>query len=176
MIETHAFGDFVPRKINYLLVGSFTAKEAHDDQKKAAYVWFYSNGGRNQFWPMLEEIYNVKLQTRTQMQKLFKGLDMAMVDIISSCERKKNSSLDVHLTNITYNIQGITKVIKTYHPKTIYFTSQFTETRFRRVFKDIVDHYPASSLITLPSPSPRYVLMTRAQKLEVYKEHLPKLV
>lgn len=174
MLETHPFGDFVPKKTDYLLVGSFITKEAYDDQKKADYIWFYSNGGRNYFWPMLEQIYGVRLQTRKEMQKLLTTLGMAMVDIILSCERKKNSNLDVHLTNITYNIDGITKIVESYPLKTVYFTSRFVEASFKKVFKNLISQYPVQ-LITLPSPSPRYVLITKDQKLEKYSKLLPKL-
>lgn len=55
MIETHPFGCFVPPGAKYLILGSFTTKEAFNADKEK-YVWFYSNGGRNNFWPILEEV------------------------------------------------------------------------------------------------------------------------
>ena len=174
MLETHPFGDFVPENTKYLIVGSFTTKEAYDDEKKAEYVWYYSNGGRNHFWPMLSQIYGVELKTRNQMEQLLSSLGIALVDMILTCERKKKSNLDIQLTNITYNIEGITKIVSTQPLKAVYFTSRFVEDRFRKVFKELIGVYP-TQLITLPSPSPRYVLMTNDQKLARYHQLLPKL-
>lgn len=175
MIETHPFGSYVPANAKYLLLGSFTTKEAYDDEKKADYVWFYSNGGRNQFWPMLGEIYEVAIQTRKDMKKLFSALDMALADIIYQCERKKHSNLDMSLTNIVYAVDDITHIVEENHIKKIFFTSRFVETKFRSAFKDLINQHPTIELITLPSPSPRYVLMDRSTKVARYKAALPKL-
>src|SRR3989344_2428283 len=89
MIETHPLLPFVPPKTKYLLLGSFVTKEAFDNKKRANYTWYYANGGRNQFWPMLQDIYDVDLQTRKSMQNLMAKLHMAVADIIYRCERKK---------------------------------------------------------------------------------------
>lgn len=175
MLETHPYGSFIPAKAKYLLLGSFTTKEAFDAEKKAFYVWFYSNGGRNQFWPILEEIYGVKLPTRQAMELLFTKLHMALADIIYQCERKKHSNLDVHLINIVYAVEDITSILEKNNIKTIFFSSRFVETKFRRVFKDMIKRYPSIQLITLPSPSPRYAAMSKAEKVKKYRELLPKL-
>lgn len=175
MIETHPFGSFVPTNAKYLVCGSFTGKEFYDSEKKMNYVWYYSNGGRNQFWPILEEVYERKLQTREEMCGLFTSLGMAMADIIYQCERVKTSNLDIHLTNIIYAVDEISKIVRENPIKKIFFTSRFTETKFHRVFKEIITKYPNIELVTLPSPSPRYVLMTKKQKIIKYGELLPKL-
>lgn len=175
MIETHPFGSFVPNKAQYLLLGSFTTKEAFDDEKKAAYIWFYSNGGRNQFWPILEEIYERDLKTRASMQQLFIDLHMALADIIYQCERKKTSNLDVNLTNIVYAFDDTSKILKENKIEKIFFSSRFVENTFRRVFKLVISQYPKTELITLPSPSPRYAQMTKIEKIKRYRELLPKL-
>ena len=51
MIETHPFGDFIPAKTRYLMIGSFVTKPSNP------YEWFYANG-RNQFWPIMESPIN----------------------------------------------------------------------------------------------------------------------
>jgi G:T/U-mismatch repair DNA glycosylase len=175
LIETHPFGSFVPIGARYLLLGSFTTKEAFDDEKKEAYKWFYSNGGRNQFWPMLEEIYRTKLQNRNEMQELFGILGMAIADIIYQCERKNSSNLDINLINIVYATIDITKILENNQIGTIFFTSRYVETKFRRFFKELINRHPDIILVTLPSPSPRYVQMTKEQKIKIYREQLPQL-
>ena len=175
MIETHPFGSFVPQQARYLILGSFTTKEAYNGQQEK-YVWFYSNGGRNNFWPILEAVYGVELKTRKQMEELLTALEIVLADIIYQCERTKSSNLDVNLTNIVYAIDDVTRILTTNPIKKIFFTSRFVEGRFRRVFKTLINEHPEIELITLPSPSPRYVLMTKEQKIKCYKDAMPKLL
>jgi hypoxanthine-DNA glycosylase len=174
MIQTHPFGCFAPPGARCLLLGSFTAKEAFDPQTKDFYVWFYSTP-RNQFWPILREVYGARLQTREEMQELFAALRMAIADIIHQCERREGSSLDANLTNIVYATEEITQVFENNPIIRIFFTSRWVEARFRRVFKDVISRHPAVELVALPSPSPRYARMTRAQKVDRYRELLPPL-
>lgn len=170
MLETHPFGSFVPPSAKYLMLGSFTTKEAYDDATKASYAWFYSNG-RNQFWPILESVYRRQLHTRLQMENLFTVLHMALADIIYQCERKNNSNLDMNLFNIVYATEDITQIITTNKITTIFFTSRNVENKFRKVFPQFLH----LELITLPSPSPRYAQMTKPAKISRYIELLPKL-
>ncbi len=166
MIETHPFGDFVPNQVKYLLLGSFVTKPSRP------YTWFYANG-RDQFWPIMEEVYNLKLDTLEAQQKLFVNLQMALADIILSCQRKNNSNLDINLFNIVYNIQGITTIVEDNNIKKIFFTSKFVEKLFRRNFKTLIEKFPTIELVTLPSPSPRYAMLTKQKKIEIYKGLLP---
>ena len=168
MIEVHPFGNFIPPKTKYLMLGSFTTKP------DKSYKWFYANG-RNHFWPIMGEVYGLKLDTKAKQQKLFVLLEMALADIILSCERKKNSSLDVNLFNITYNIEAIERIIKEKPVSKIFFTSRFVETLFKRHFKDIIKQFPGIELVTLPSPSPKYATLRKQEKVIRYKELLPKL-
>lgn len=168
MIETHPFGNFVPSDTKYLFLGSFTGKQIE------GYDWFYSNK-RSQFWSILEAVYNVKLPTKQEKQELFTKLGMAITDIILSCERKSNSNLDMNLINIVYNTQAITDIIRENNIKAIYFSSRFTENLFKKQFRSLIQQYPKVDLVTLPSPSPRYALISKLQKMKRYKNLLPKL-
>jgi len=169
MIEIHPFDVFVPRDTKYLFLGSFTGKT-----EDASYDWFYSNK-RNQFWSILEEVYGIKLDTKVEKQGLFTRLGLAITDIILSCERRANSNLDMDLTNMVFNTKVILKVIQKNRIKTIYFSSRFAEKLFKKQFEEVIEHYPAIRLITLPSPSPRYAAMSKSEKISRYKELLPRL-
>ncbi len=167
-MEKHAFGNFVPKEAKYLILGSFTAKQAvRGESYNESYDWFYSNN-RNQFWPIIERVYGVKLDNKKSKQKLFKKLKMAMADIILRCERKNNSNLDINLKSIEYNLE-IKRIIEENQIRKVFFTSRFVEKRFGRVFKDV-----NVEQVTLPSPSPRYTLK-KQEKIKRYKEILPKL-
>ena len=164
MVEIHPFGNFVPTNTQFLMLGSFTTKPSKP------YSWFYANG-RNHFWSIIEAVYNSKFDTKEKQQKLFTQLKMALADIILSCERKNNSNLDMNLFNIVYNIEAITEIIAKHKIQKIFFTSRHVEVLFKKLFKNINN----IELITLPSPSPRYAAMTKAQKIAKYKEVLPVL-
>ena len=157
MIEVHPFGNFVPPKVKYLTLGSFVTKPSHP------YEWFYANG-RNQFWPIMGEVYGQIFDTKAKQQQLFTHLEMALADIIYSCERKNNSNLDIGLYNCVYNT-SIVDIIAKHKVEKIYFTSRYVEGLFRKHFKSVVLQFPNVELVTLPSPSPRYAMMTREEKI-----------
>lgn len=167
-METHPFGNFIPQKSQYLLLGSFAARAAE------GYDWFYGNK-RNQLWPIMEEVYGVKLDTKARRQRLFQRLGMAVTDIILSCERKNNSNLDTNLTNIVYNTKAVKSILQKNKIKAIFFSSRFAERLFRRQFKDVIQQFPQTKLVILPSPSPRYAVMSIVEKISWYKELLPEL-
>ena len=169
MIETHPFGSFVPPKAKYLILGSFTGKIGD-----SSYDWFYGSK-RNQFWPILEIVYKTELKIKKDKQALFKKLRMAIADIIYQCERKKGSNLDINLTNIVYNLKAIEKILKSNRIERIYFSSRFVENRFKQAFKKLIQEYPGVQLFTLPSPSPRYAVLSLKEKIKKYNKLLPQL-
>ena len=168
MIEKHPFGNFVPQNTRYLLLGSFTGKITDD-----SYDWFYGTK-RNLFWPIVREVYGVKLENKRDKQELFGSLGIAMADIILSCERKSNNNLDTNLVNIVLN-KKITDIFEENRIKAVFFSSKFVEKLFRKHFKDLVSRYPETTLVTLPSPSPRYAAMSKSEKIVRYKQLLPEL-
>lgn len=172
MIETHPFGDFVPADAKYLILGSFTGKEAVKDTPETddAYDWFYGTK-KNQFWSILEKVYNRELKDIFAKQQLFTEMGIAITDIIYQCERRNDSNLDNNLINIVYNKATILQILNTHKIKKILFTSRFVEKKFKKVFQDI----NGVECVTLPSPSPRYALMSKQQKIQKYKELFLKM-
>jgi len=167
-IETHPFGDFVPKETIYLMLGSFVTKPSNP------YEWFYANG-RNQFWPIMSEVYGTSFDTKGKQQQLFTDLKMALSDIILSCQRKLNSNLDTNLVNIVYNTPAIKTIITENKINKIFFTSRYVENLFAREFKDMQSELSNVGLICLPSPSPRYASVSKVEKIKIYKQLLPTL-
>jgi hypoxanthine-DNA glycosylase len=168
MIEVHPFKIFQPINFKYLLLGSFTTKAIGVEN---SYDWYYGSK-RNQFWQLIESTYNTKLPDTNSRKSLFEKLNIGIADIIYSCERKEGNSLDSNLINIVYNPQ-IEELISNPGLITIYFSSRFVENLFKKRYKSYLDIYPTLNLITLPSPSPRYALLSKAEKIQRYKELLP---
>lgn len=166
MLETHPFAAFVPPRAKYLLLGSFTVKQSID--------WFYSSA-RNQFWPILRQVYHLPLTSKRAKQQLFTLLSLAVTDIIYQCERRHGTNSDANLVDIVYNTPNITGILQAHPIRKIYFSSRFVETLFKKHFRKLVEKYPHIQLITLPSPSPRYAAMSFTEKVLVYARLLPPL-
>jgi hypoxanthine-DNA glycosylase len=166
MIEKHPFGVFAPKNARYLFLGSFPGQPPIE--------WFFVTK-RNQFWPIMTEVYQRDLTTTEQKQRLFEDLCLAITDTILSTTRKKESNLDVNLTNIVPNIKAINKILDDNKIQKIFFSSRFAEKLYRKHFKFAIEKYPKIELITLPSPSPRYAVLTKGEKIKIYKRLLPKL-
>ena len=161
MLETHPFPPFLPKRAKYLLLGSFTGRGSYD--------WYYGTK-RNQFWQIIEQVYGLKLNSKAAQQKLFTRLKISITDIIYQCERVEGNNLDSNLINIVYNIPVIQKIISSNKIGKIYFSSRFVEKKFRKIFPDV-----SIPTITLPSPSPRYAAITKAEKIKRYQALLPSL-
>lgn len=171
MIETHAFGNFVPPNAKYLVLGSFCARKYSGDPNLD---WFYTTKV-NQFWPIIEKVYDVSLPDKKAKEKLFTKLEIGIADIIHSCERRDGTNLDSNLINFTYNTPTLQKIFSENTIEKIFFSSKFVEKEYKKRLKELVEKFPNIELTTLPSPSPRYAAMSKKEKIKRYKEVLPKL-
>jgi hypoxanthine-DNA glycosylase len=166
IIETHPFSPFIPEGIKYLMIGSFPGK-GQTEKIISEQDWFYGSK-RNTFWKIMEEVYDVELKTTSAKQKLFTSLKMGIADIILKAARKENTNSDSNLHIIEYNEKAIRKVLDSEKIEKIFFTSQFVEKIFKKLFPQFTNR------IVLPSPSPRYARMSLKEKINVYKKELPK--
>lgn len=169
MIEKHAFGDFVPKNAKYLLLGSFTVKKYSGDPNLD---WFYTSKV-NQFWPIIEAVYNVSVPDKKSKVHLFTKLGIALSDIILECERRDGTNLDSNLIRIVYNKDGVRKILTANKIEKIFFSSRFVEKEYKKHFREFLVEFPKIELITLPSPSPRYAAMSKSEKTKRYRELLP---
>ncbi len=167
-VEKHPFEPFVPNSVKYLILGSFPGKKF--TQKKTENGWYYQTN-RNQFWKILGEIYRVKLSTIEDKQELLRKLKIAMTDIILICKRSEDSNADKHLIKKTYNREAIRNILINNDIEKIFFTSKWVGAEFRENFKEI-EYY--KEMIDLPSPSPIFRRMSFEDKVNIYREVLPK--
>jgi len=173
VIETHAFGTFEPESgARYLILGTFSAKEAAAGTEPS-YDWFYAVK-RNQFWPILEAIYERDLTSKQSKQQLFEELRIAIADIIYQCERESHSSLDSRLKNKVYATEQIAAILENNQIGKIFFTSAKTARDFQSKFRDVINRHPLIERVTLPSPSTRNTIRL-AEKIEKYRGVLPPL-
>ncbi len=62
--EKHPFPAFIPKNIEYLIIGSFPGKGQAELQLSEEH-WFYG-AKRNLFWKIIEQVYETPLQGTTQ--------------------------------------------------------------------------------------------------------------
>lgn len=164
-MELHPFQPFVPNGSRILILGSFPGKES--TQTVRADDWFYG-ATRNQFWKILEIVFNQKLSSKKDKQELFRQNKIAITDIILSCERGKNTNLDSNLINKTYNQDAVNEIVARNPIEKILFTS-------KGVQREFLEHFEIPQkieLIALPSPSPIYRKLSLGEKAEEYKRIL----
>lgn len=171
MIEKHILGNFIPKDIKYIILGSFYSKGL---ELNTGYDWYYGSK-YNQLWRILEGVYEIPLKDKNSKIKLFNNLKIGFADIIESCERKHNNSSDLNLTNITYNY-SIVDILNEDNLLRVFFTSAFVEQRFNKFFLPKLDSNIRTQFVRLPSPSPRYARISLEEKVRIYKELLPEIV
>jgi hypoxanthine-DNA glycosylase len=163
IIERHPFDAFIPANIQTLILGSFPGKEQTQIEIDNT-MWFYG-APRNQFWKILELVYNRPLKNRKEKQQLFEELGIGITDIIKSTIRKSGTNLDENLEIKEYNTDTIKNILTRHHPKVL-FTSRFVEKEFKKLFPNY------SNTDILPSPSPRYFKLSLQDKARIYKAKL----
>ena len=164
-IEKHPFAPFIPDNVTTLILGSFPGREQTQtipDNEQ----WFYG-AKRNQFWKIISAVYNTDLQSKKDKQDLFRKYGIGITDILLQVRRKNNSNLDNNLEIIDYNWIAIKEILQNHKIKSIFFTSKYVETHFNKLFPEI------KYAEYLPSPSPRYARMSKAEKINYYKCKLP---
>ncbi|MDE1192272.1 MAG: uracil-DNA glycosylase family protein [Arachidicoccus sp.] len=164
--EHHPFEPFVPADMEFLIVGSFPGKEQTQSEMLLE-QWFYG-APRNLFWRIMEGVYDLELRSQRAKRSLLSSLKIGLTDIILKAERKLDSNLDGNLHVVEWNDKAIAKILHRYPDVKILCTSKFVEKHVKRRFP------LHANIWTLPSPSPRYARMSVAEKIEVYKNILPK--
>ena len=168
-IEYHPFGSFIPPYTQYLVVGTFPGRlfSQRTAEENQAEINAFSYGGHNQFWRIMEKIYDVELSTREAKMRLFQNLNIGLVDVIHACRRKKQSNLDSDLTDIVWNKDQFEHIFKEKDIKNVFCTGKGVALIFQK-------WYPNKPVITLPSPSPLYASMRFEDKVEFYRNVFPK--
>ena len=140
-----------------LILGSFPSLKSFEDE-------FYYAHPKNQFWPILSEIYGKPTQTKEEKIELLRFAKLALWDVIASCER--TNSADSNLKNAVPNdIEGLLK--KYQNIEMVFFTGKTAEKLYKKHFL----HFALPTAL-LPSPSPAYAAMGFEEKLEKWKELL----
>ena len=147
-----------------MLLGSFPGRHSFLPDPGQG-DWYYSAPG-NQFWPILSILFpDTCLVSRQDREELFQRLEMAVADVILSCDRIARSNLDRSLKNRVYNTDAIEGILWENPVRAVFFTGTGVMNIFLKHFRDSGE----ADLVPLPSPSPAMFSMSLAAKTEAYR-------
>ncbi len=158
-MQHHPFEPIIFSDSKTLILGSFPSLKSFEEG-------FYYAHPRNQFWPLLADIFEEDISSIEHKRSLCKKHHIALWDSAKSLKRENENSSDSNLKEIEVN--DFEQLLDKYPSiKTIMFTGKKAETIFNSVYKDL----PVNKRL-LPSPSPAYAAMSFEKKLMIYKELL----
>lgn len=152
MREKHPYGEFIPKKANAMIIGSFPIAKFSNPKRrheiKNHELDFFFGGEKNLLWKLLGEVFNVQLKTRDDVVKLLIRKKIAIGDVIVSCQRKNGGGSDSDLYDIEWN-QDLLKMIDSHKIRKVFFTSKKVANWFNKLFP----HSSHLEKIILVSPS-----------------------
>lgn len=80
---THPFEPFFDKDSKILILGSFPSIKSRQDG-------FYYQHPRNHFWPILETLFDVKLENIAEQQAFLRKKHIALWDVLQSCKIKNS--------------------------------------------------------------------------------------
>ena len=150
----HPFDAIVDANSKILILGSFPSIKSFDEN-------FYYAHPRNQFWPIIEEIFEVTLESNEEKRCFALQKGIALWDTYGALRREEGNSSDSNLKDLEPN--DFHAFFKTYpNIKHIFFTGRKAMEGYKKHFSDI--NIPTT---LLPSTSPAYAAMKR----EIKKQH-----
>ncbi|MDP3466403.1 MAG: DNA-deoxyinosine glycosylase [Sulfuricurvum sp.] len=157
----HPFPPIIDASTRVLFLGSFPSIASFEHS-------FYYAHGRNAFWPIMEEIFEVKFSNNNDKKNFCLAHGIGLWDVIASCERSNSS--DTNLKNIVPN--DFRALFETFpNIQAIAFTGKKAHDLFTKYFKDL----PIETVL-LPSTSPAHAAMTREEKKAIYKAFLTQFL
>lgn len=175
--DYHPYPPFIPRYTTKLIVGSIPPHRFCKDELGNVFgkldkrdVDFYYGSYRNQFWKIIQKIYQIELQFSfsekaiMQRKEFLEKENIALLDIIQSCKRVNNKSSDKDLYDIEWrNLEEV--LLKNPSIQKILCTSQFVRKAVFQILKPafvernneswIVEIYKKKfEIVQLYSPSP----------------------
>ncbi|HZF69223.1 DNA-deoxyinosine glycosylase [Sulfuricurvum sp.] len=157
----HPFPPILDEQTRVLFLGSFPSIASFEQA-------FYYAHPRNAFWPILEEIFDVRLETNEAKKTFCLEKGIGLWDVIGSCERSNSS--DTNLKNCIPN--DFEKLLRDYpNIRALGFTGKKSHDLFVKYFKDL-----EIERVLLPSTSPAHAAMSKGEKEKIYKEFIDKFL
>ncbi|EOA4995470.1 DNA-deoxyinosine glycosylase [Campylobacter jejuni] len=148
---THPFEPFFDKDSKILILGSFPSIKSRQDG-------FYYQHPRNRFWPILETLFDVKLENITEQQAFLRKKHIALWDVLQSCKIKNSDDKTISYAkaNDLNLILSQTKI------QAIFTTGQ-------SAYRFFVKFHPRLEAIALLSTSPANLNFSFEQLLQNYE-------
>lgn len=148
---THPFKPFFDKDSKILILGSFPSVKSREDG-------FCYQHPRNRFWPILETLFDTRLENITKQQAFLKEKNIAIWDVLQSCKIKNSDD-----KTISYTKANDLNLILSQAQIQAIFTTGKSAYRFFTKF------HPHLKAIALPSSSPANLNFSFEQLLQSYK-------
>ncbi|MEA3373550.1 MAG: DNA-deoxyinosine glycosylase [Campylobacterota bacterium] len=156
MQQTHPFDPIVNARSKVLILGSFPSLKSFE-------LNFYYAHPRNQFWPIVEKLFDVTLPDNEARHNFALDKGIAMWDTYGALERTQGNSSDANLANLQPN--DIPALLKKYPSiKSVFCTGKKSYEGIKKFFPDL-----ALTVTLLPSTSPAYAILKFDAKLKAYE-------
>jgi double-stranded uracil-DNA glycosylase len=152
----HPFDAIVDEHSKVLILGSFPSIKSFEQN-------FYYAHPRNQFWPIMEELFGVSLKNNEEKRVFALEKGIALWDTYASLKRGEGNSSDANLKELQVN--DFDAFLKKYpNIEHLFFTGQKAYQGYMKHFK----HIDIETTL-LPSTSPAHAAMKKEEKLERYR-------
>ena len=152
----HPFDAIVDENSKVLILGSFPSIKSFEQN-------FYYAHPRNQFWPIMEELFGVSLKNNEEKRAFALEKGIALWDTYASLKRGEGNSSDANLKELQVN--DFDAFLKKYpNIEHLFFTGQKAYQGYMKHFK----HIDIETTL-LPSTSPAHAAMKKEEKLERYR-------
>lgn len=155
MREFHPYGEFIPKNVQGLIIGTFPIRKFTArlmSEIKPHEIDFHYGGEGNQLWKLLGASFELELTSKEAIQSFLEKQKLGVGDLIRSCRRKNQSSLDKDLYDIEWNTNLI-ELIQKHEIKNLYFTGKGVRQWFDRYILKPANFKPNCELITLLTPA-----------------------
>ncbi|MGZ5209218.1 MAG: DNA-deoxyinosine glycosylase [Sulfuricurvum sp.] len=153
MTYSHPLPPIIDKNTRILFLGSFPSIASFEHS-------FYYAHGRNAFWPIMEDIFGVKLGNNDDKNNFCLEKGIGLWDVIGHCTRSNSS--DTNLKNIVPN--DFKALLETFpNIQIIAFTGKKAHDLFIKYFKEL----PIEKVL-LPSTSPAHASMKFEEKKAIY--------
>lgn len=157
MLFSHPFPPILDHHTRVLFLGSFPSIASFEQS-------FYYAHPRNLFWPVMETIFDVKLENNDAKKTFCLEKGIGLWDVIGSCERTNSSD-----TNLKNCIPNDFRVLLKEYPniQALGFTGKKSHDLFQKYFKEL-----EIEKVLLPSTSPAHAAMKKEEKIKIYSEFI----
>ncbi|EKK7083521.1 TPA: DNA-deoxyinosine glycosylase [Campylobacter jejuni] len=148
---THPFEPFFDKDSKILILGSFPSVKSRQDG-------FYYQHPRNRFWPILETLFDVRLENITEQQAFLRKKHIALWDVLQSCKIKNSDDKTISYAKAN----DLSPILSQTKIQAIFTTGQ-------SAYKFFIKFRPRLEAIALLSTSPANLNFSFEQLLQNYE-------